>query len=293
VSEANQAADDMFRYPFQLAYRAAFGDGSYGLPVGGVPETLAEISADEVRAWHRDDLLAGRAVVVAVGDVEPERAAEALAGRFAGLPARGTHIRPPALEWKVREGKPLERAVSRAKAQSALAMVFPGPGRRDPARYAAEVWAAVASGLGGRLFDALRERRSLAYTVLASAWQKGRAGALVTYIATAPERETEARAAMLAELDTFRQERVTTTELAQAIAYLAGQSEVQRQSGAAVASEILEAWLLGEGLDELADPAEGYRRVTAEAVRDVAAASLDPGRRAEGVIRGIGATVAR
>ena len=60
--------------------------------------------------------------------------------------------------------------------------------RRDARRYVAEVWAAVASGLGGRLFEALRDRRSLAYTVFATAWQRGRAGALVSYIATAPER---------------------------------------------------------------------------------------------------------
>ena len=45
---------------------------------------------------------------------------------------------------------------------------LPRPPARDPDRTAAEVWAAVASGLGGRMFEALRDRRSLAYTVLAS-----------------------------------------------------------------------------------------------------------------------------
>jgi hypothetical protein len=64
---------------------------------------------------------------------------------------------------------------------------------------------------------------------------------------------------------------------------------VSRQSGAAVAGEILEAWLSGSGLEELADPAARFRAVHAEDVQRVAAASLDPARKAEGVVRGTGA----
>ena len=167
-------------------------------------------------------------------------------------------------------------------------MGFPGPARGDPDRAAAQVWAAVASGLGGRLFEALRDRRSLAYTVVASAWQKARAGALVTYIATSPEREDEAREAMLAELDRFAQELVSPAELSQAINYLAGQAEVSRQSGGALAGEILDAWVAGRGLGELVDPAGAFRKVTAEEVQRVAARSLDRSRRVEGVVRGTG-----
>jgi zinc protease len=164
-------------------------------------------------------------------------------------------------------------------------MVFRGPDRRASERTAAEVWSAIASGLGGRLFEALRDRRSLAYTVVASAWEKGRAGALVTYIATAPEREEEARTAMLAELERFVREPVREVELRQAINYLAGQAEVRRQSGAALAGEIVEAWLVGEGLAELAEPAARFRAITAEAVQEVAERYLQGARRAEGIVR--------
>jgi zinc protease len=188
----------------------------------------------------------------------------------------------------VPDAGPTLQVVPRAKAQSAFAMVFPGPSRRAPERHAAEVWAAVASGLGGRLFEALRDRRSLAYTVMATAWQKAGAGALAAYIATSPEREDEAREQMLLELRRFAEERVSDVELAQAVSYLAGQAQVHRQSAGSVAGEILDAWLAGSGLTELADPAAGYRAVTAEAVQAVAARSLDPTRRAEAVVRGVG-----
>jgi zinc protease len=288
IAEARQLADDMFRFPFQLAFGAAFGDLGYGLPVAGLPETLSGLTGADARRCHERVMLGGRPAIVAVGDVDPARAADALAGVFEALPARAPGAAPGSLAWAL-DSRPLERVVPRDKAQTAVAMVFRGPNRRAPERHAAEVWAAVASGLGGRMFEALRERRSLAYTVMASSWQKGRAGALVSYIATSPEREPEARAAMLEELERFAREPVSPEELYQAVSYLAGQAEVRRQHASAVAGEMLEAWLIGTGLEELEDPAAAYLAVTAEQVQAVAA-SLGGLTRAEGIVRGSGAS---
>ena len=291
IAEAEQVADDMFRYPFQLAFAAAFGAEGYGLPAGGLPHTLPACTAADVRAWHRRALLETRPVLVAVGAFDPERATEELAGVLGDWAAPAAPAEPLAdAVWTAGAGgEPPMTVVPRSKAQAALAMAFPGPGRRDRDRGAASVWAAVASGLGGRLFEALRDRRSLAYTVVASSWQKARGGALLTYIATSPEREDEAREQMLVELERFAREAVGQEELDQAINYLAGQAEVARQSGGAVAGEILEAWLAGSGLEELEDPAARYREVTADAVRRVAERYLVPAQRAEGVVRGTGA----
>ncbi len=283
ASEAEQATDDMFRYPFQLAFAAAFGPSGYGLPLGGLRESIPGLTAERARAWlgaRRES----RAVVIAVGDVEPERTADELAEVFSSWPAAPMRPPEPVRAWQGVE--PL-RVQPREKAQSALAMVFPGPHRRDPRRHAADVWSAIASGLGGRLFEALRDRRSLAYTVVAQAWQRRTAGALVTYIATSPRREDEAREQMLVELERFAREPVSPDELARAAEYLAGQSEVHRQTSGAVAGEILEAWLAGTGLPELENPGAAYRAVTAEQVRELAAECLHDDRRVEAVVRGV------
>jgi zinc protease len=287
AAEATQVVDDMFRYPFQLAFRAAFGNQGYGLPASGLPGTIEAITPDHVRRWHARRMLGTRPVVIGVGDIDVARAANQLGAVFADLPARAAEPIGTTHTWAL-DHTPIERAAAREKAQTALAMVFRGPNRRSSDRHAADVWAAVASGLGGRMFEALRDRRSLAYTVMASSWQKGRAGALVTYIATSPEREPEARSAMLDELGRFAREPVSDTELAQAVNYLAGQAEVRQQSGAAVAGELLEAWLIGDGLDELAAPGAVYRRVTADQVHAMAAGCLVAAERGEGVVRGTG-----
>jgi len=288
IAEAEQVTDDMFRYPFQLAFAEGFGEAGYGLPVAGLPGTLSEVTAADVRSWHRVAFTEVRPVVIAVGDVDPARASDVLAGVF----GRHGELAGPgglgSVAWVGgRNGGSPSRVVSRDKAQVALAMAFPGPSRRAPDRAAAEVWAGVASGLGGRLFEALRDRRSLAYTVVASAWQKARAGALLAYIATSPNREEEAREEMLKELERFTREPVSAAELQQAVSYLSGQAEVSRQSGSAVAGEILEAWVVGEGLGELDDPGARFRSVTADDVLRMAAEHLDRSRRVEGVVRGV------
>jgi zinc protease len=287
LAEARQVADDMFRFPFQLAFRGAFADRGYGLPTLGLPSTIEALEGADVSSWHAEWLAGTRLTAVAVGDFEPSQALEGLAGVFGGWPSATRLAGGSEERWAI-EGGAVEREAERDKAQSALAFVFPGPTRRDARRYEAEVWAAVASGLGGRLFDALRERRSLAYTVLATHWQRRDAGALATYIATSPDREQEARSAMLEELEVFRREAVGERELRQAVNYLVGQAEVRRQIGAQVLAEIREAWLLGAGLAELEDPGAHYRRVSAEQVQDLARTCLDPDRLAIGVVRGVG-----
>jgi zinc protease len=182
---------------------------------------------------------------------------------------------------------PGRRIEHRDRKQSSLAMLFPGPARDDPERFAAETWGAIAAGLGGRLFESLRSKRSLAYTVIGNSWQRKRAGGLLTYIATDPARLDEARDAMLEELALFRREPPSADELARAKAMLVGEVEMSRQTAGAFAGEIADAWLLGDGLTDLADPAAPYRAVTADEVHAVTARSLDPASRAEGVVAAV------
>ncbi len=282
IEDARAVSDDAVRFPFQLVLGAAFADRGYGAPTLGTPGSLAELGARDLAAWHERMLHGGRTTVVAVGDVDPERLGDTLIAAFAdvgrgqedeSLAASGMQVLRPGIRIEHRDRK-----------QSAFAMLFPGPARTSPDRFAAETWGAIAGGLGGQLFDALRDRRSLAYTVMASSWQRRRAGALLTYIATAPERLDEARAAMLEELAHFRRDPPSEADTARATAMLAGQAEVGRQTSGAFASEIADAWLLGEGLLELDDPGAPYRRVTAADVHRVAAVALDPASRAEGVL---------
>ena len=52
-----------------------------------------------------------------------------------------------------------------SRQQTALVYGFPGVKRSAPDRYALVVLENIVSGLGGRFFDAIREKQGLAYTV--------------------------------------------------------------------------------------------------------------------------------
>ncbi len=281
IDDARAVADDMVRFPMHLALGQAFDDADYGAPILGTPESLAAFTAADVGAWHTALLSGGRTTIIATGDIDPGRLAEQIADAWEPRDRASDTPTPPAGRLAVHAGV---RREERDRQQSALAMLFPGPSRGDPQRFAAEVWSAVAGGLGGRLFESLRSARSLAYTVIANAWERRRAGGLLTYIACDPARLDEARDAMLEELDQFRREPPAASELDRAIAELAGDVEMSPQTAGALAAQIADAWLLGEGLGELDDPAAPYRAVTADQVLQLARASLDPARRAEGVV---------
>jgi zinc protease len=283
IDEARRRTDDMFRYPFELAFGAAFTDRGYGVPALGTERSLEQLEAAPVRQRHRERVAAARLFVVAVGDLHPERLAEQLAASFCDRPEA---VAAPRAAVFGPEAGQQPRVAERQKAQTAMALVHPGYHRSDPGRYTGEVWASLASGLGGRLFETLRSQQSLAYTVLASSWQRRSAGALVSYIATSPEREEEAREGLHRELSRYGAEPVTSDELVRSVNYIVGQRQVARQSSNAVAGELVDAWFAGEGLEELIDPEARYRAVTAEMVMEMAGRFLRPELAVEGVVRG-------
>ena len=276
--------DDMYRYPMRLLTQAAFAGHPYGVPASGVEDSIEGIDPEQIRAWHRARVLGGPAVIGIVGDVDPDDVAALAASRFEAL-AHGSvaALKPP--RWPDR---PTVVAEPRQKKQTALAMAFPSPNRRDDARYAASLIAGVASGLGGRFFDELRDRRSLAYTVHAHAAERRLAGMFIAYIATSPDKEQEAREGLLREFAKLREAEVTGEELEQAKAYAVGTHAIRQQRGGAVLADLLDAWLVGTGLEELDEYEERVRAVTADQMRELAASYFDETRLVEGIVRGVG-----
>ncbi len=280
ASDARRVRDDMFAYPMQRVLGEAFPQDAYGLPPLGAADEVLGLAVDEVRAWARR-LVRRRAVVVVVGDVETAGAFSAVE-TLAGWPAPGDGVptlRPPPA-WEAGRG-----AEGRQKQQTALAMAFPAAPGGSADRYPLRVIGALLSGLAGRLFERLREQHSLAYTVAAVPWLARDAGTVLTYVATSPSREEEAREAMLGELRRLTECPPTVDELERARRYAAGAVELRQQSGRAIAAEILEAWVLGT-MDTLVDTPSRLRAVSAEEVARVASAVLTAERRAEYVVRG-------
>jgi zinc protease len=218
-----------------------------------------------------------------VGDVDPETVADLVASR---LPRFAGHTAAPrAPEWPA---NPVSIVESRDKRQSALALAFPGVDRNHPDLYALRLLANTIAGLGGRLFEELRSRRSLAYTVTAYPIARGLGGAFVGYIATSPEREDEARSGLLEELERVREELLPAAELERAREYTIGSWQIRAQTNSAQLSDLANALLIGRGLPEIREFEERVRAVTAQQIRDAAQRYFDTGRLVEAVVRGTG-----
>ena len=127
-------------------------------------------------------------------------------------------------------------------------------------------------------------------TVHAFASERALAGTFGAYIATSPEKEEQARRGLLNEFARLRDELVTPRELQQAQTYAIGVHAIRQQSGGAVLSDMVDAWMFGT-LAELREFDTRVRAVTAEEMRAVAQRYFLEERRVEGLVRGVGKAV--
>lgn len=281
LAEVASLGDDMYRHPVRLALEAAFPGHPFGLPAAGLEPSLRAATPESLREWHRRQVLEGELVIGIVGDVDPADAAAVASAHFGQVEWRPS----PGVAEPAWPSAPASRAESRDRAQTALALALPAPSRRDPERVAAELLTDIASGLGGRFFEELRDRRSLAYTVHLTSVPRTTAGLFLAYIGTDPAREAEAREGLLEQFRLFAEEPVTDEELQRARMYALGSHAIARQGGGYLLSEMLDAWLLGERLEELESYAERVRGTTADDIRAVASRALE-GAVVEGIVRG-------
>ncbi len=146
----------------------------------------------------------------------------------------------------------------------------------------------AVGGLGGRVFEELRSRRSLAYTVSLIPMFRLAGGAFVGYIGTSPEREEEARAGLLEQFALMAAEPLTAEEIERSQRYTIGAWQIRRQTNASHLSDLLHAHLLGTGMDEITHFEERIRAVDADAIQRVAQRYFKPELAVEGVVRGSG-----
>ena len=283
-AEVKRMRDDMYRWPMRLATAAAYADHPYARSVIGSEASLALGDSDSVTQFHATRIMKCASVIAIVGDVQPEEAAALLIRTFDKL-AWQDDTAPHDVHWP---DVPLVAEDSREKQQTAIALLYPGPGRNDPQRYATRVLSAVASGLGGRFFEQLRDKQSLAYTVMAFPIERRVSGSFAAYIATSPAREDEARAGLLNEFAKLRGAAPTAEELERARRYLIGTHAISQQSGSSVLGDLVDAWLFGEGLHELQEVEARIAAVSEAAVLEVAERYFDPNRIVEGIVRGVG-----
>ena len=142
------------------------------------------------------------------------------------------------------------------------------------------------SGLGGRFFEAIREKQGLAYKVRMANATYSRSGAILTYIAFSPENEMKVRDALEKEFDRLRKEGVTEDEVKKAIAYSIGEHAIALQTRVGTVLEYARSIYAGSGVQDVQTYDASIKKVTTEQVRVASRAFLDPANLTVAIVRG-------
>src|SRR5437016_11558979 len=179
-----------------------------------------------------------------------------------------------------------ETVETASRQQTALVYGYPGISRSGNDRYGLVVLQNIVSGLGGRFFDAIREKQGLAYTVRTETTFFSKAGAVYTYVAFSPENETQVKASLEKEIDRLLKDGVTADEVKKAIAYSIGEHEIGLQTRSGTVLEYARSIYGGEGVQEFGNYARFIRGVTPEQVQKTAEAYFKPQASRVAILRG-------
>ena len=170
-----------------LFSEAVFGDHALGRPVIGTAEVISTVSRRALSGYHRSMYTPGNIVVAAAGNVEHDRLVALLqrSERRSGAPARaGTHVRRPL----GRLPQPGLRFQRKETEQYHLCLGATGISRSDRRRFAASLLDSILGGsASSRLFQEIREKRGMAYSVYSFGSQYTDIGLVGVYVGTREE----------------------------------------------------------------------------------------------------------
>jgi predicted Zn-dependent peptidase len=176
IGQANDTPEDVVFDGFQLA---AYPDQPLGMPVLGPPEIVSGLTRDQLIGYMQTHYSAPRMVFAAAGKLDHDEIVALVEDHFSDLPS-GEGTLAEAASYRggdTREDRTLE--------QAHLVMGFDGVGYHDPDYYAAGVASTLlGGGMSSRLFQEIREKRGLVYSIYSFASSYSDGGLFGVYAGT-------------------------------------------------------------------------------------------------------------
>jgi predicted Zn-dependent peptidase len=214
----NDAPDDIVH---DLFAEALFGGHPLGRPVLGTVDSITSIQRDAIIRYWRRHYMPGNLVVAAAGSLEHDQVVELVAEAF-GDAGAGEPIGP-------REGRREPRVHGgvavrpKPTEQAHVVLGSRGLSRSDPRRFALGVLnVAFGGGVSSRLFQEVREKRGLVYSIYSYAAQFTETGSFSVYAGAAPKRIHEVLAIVRDELERVVADGLTEAELERGKGHLEG-----------------------------------------------------------------------
>jgi predicted Zn-dependent peptidase len=270
IQEINRAYDQPSVVAEYLIDRAAFGDHPLGRTVLGPEENLRSFTREGIVAFRERRWAGARGGAFIAGNLEHLPAEEELLERFARFPA----LPAPEPYAAVPDFAPEKLAETRETNQSHLRMIYrPEIAVADVRERAAlSIYATLLGGsMGSRLFEEIREKRGLAYSVYAADHAFADVPILQLGAGLESGKAIEAYTRMREIVDELRDQGPTEEEVERARAYAAGRRVLAFENTGAVARYAAnQATVFSEDIDPDAAIA-ALDAVTFDEVREVAA----------------------
>lgn len=195
---------------FDLFHEAVFPGQPMGRSILGTEANIARFGRDDMIRYMRDGYCPTNMIFSAAGKVEHDAVVEAVEKAMGSLETR-LAPRPVTAEYKggeSRRGQKLE--------QLHLVLGFPGVSYSDPLYYTFQVFSAVmGGGMSSRLFQEVREKRGLAYSIGTYANAYPECGVFTIYSSTTEQHAVELMQVVGEELAKAAHS-ITTSEIARA-----------------------------------------------------------------------------
>jgi len=288
IAAINRLKDSMSSYPMELCLEALYENHPYGLPAIGTEETIAKIEAVDLVERHQQNITSGNLILTFVGDITMDEA-ENLTNKYLKDLRKGERA-------AIDQSKPDLASVhskieKRNKAQSAQAFAYLTCAYPDTDHEPLKVFQNIVSGMGGRLWTEVRDKKSLAYTIYAYQSAGALTGSFNCYMATSPENALEARKIAMDVLTGFKDRPLSDEELQRSKNYTAGSFSIYLQSNGTQADTYARWELSGKGYESVDQYPEMIRRVSSDDVMSVAQKYFVDKYYGLGMIEGQGASV--
>lgn len=275
LEELAMADDDPSDVTSERFFEAVLGVHPLGRPIGGSPETIQAVARDAVWNHYRANYRAQDLVITVAGAVDHD---ELVRGVTAALTRAGWDLSIEAAPVARREagsdiverGSPLV-VVNRPIEQANLILGVPGLPAADDRRVTLSVLNSVlGGGMSSRLFQEIREKRGLAYSVYSFSPSYSDAGLFGIYAGCSPAKAPQVAELMLGEFARLAADGLSHDELARAIGQLSGASALALEDSDTRMSRLGRSELtLGEFVD-LDESLNRLATVTADGVRELA-----------------------
>ncbi|MEM1065623.1 MAG: pitrilysin family protein [Pseudomonadota bacterium] len=183
IGQAHDTPDDII---FDWLQEAAFPDQPLGRTILGPTECVERFTRDDLAAFVAERYAPGQMILSAAGAVDHDAVVAEAERIFGHLQGHDTGAPEPA---KFRTS---ERREAKALEQVHFALGFEAPGYRSTSVYTGQIFAtAFGGGMSSRLFQEIREKRGLCYTIFAQAGAYADSGLLTIYAGTSREEITD------------------------------------------------------------------------------------------------------